>query len=60
MIRRNKGPVILFSEDPSISSGTWMVLSQVGIRNLYILSDTIDDETIIHEFRPDTLAKPEL
>ena len=36
-IRKNKGPVVLCSEDISVSSRVWMVLSQTGIRNLYIL-----------------------
>ena len=36
-IRKNKGPVVLCSEDMSVSSRVWMVLSETGIRNLYIL-----------------------
>lgn len=59
MIRHNKGPVILFSGDPSVSAGVWMVLSQLGIRNVYILSETKDDETMKHEFRPGTVSQPE-
>lgn len=39
MIRRNKGPVILWSDNPSVSARVWMVLSEMGIKNLYILSD---------------------
>jgi len=36
-IRKNKGPVVLCSEDISVSSRVWMVLSETGIRKLYIL-----------------------
>ena len=36
-IRKNKGPVVLCSEDMSVSSRVWMVLSETGIRKLYIL-----------------------
>lgn len=36
-IRKNKGPVVLCSEDMSVSSRVWMVLSETGIRQLYIL-----------------------
>jgi hypothetical protein len=36
-IRKNKGPVVLCSEDISVSSRVWMVLSETGIRELYIL-----------------------
>lgn len=39
LIRKNKGPVILSSDDPSVSARVWMVLSEMGIKNLYILSD---------------------
>lgn len=50
-IRKNKGPVILYSEDPSVSAGTWMIMSQIGIKNIYILSET-DDEVNKNEFHP--------
>jgi hypothetical protein len=36
-IRKNKGPVILCAGDTSVSARVWMVLSEMGIRNLYIL-----------------------
>ncbi len=41
MIRRNKGLVILFSGDISVSARVWMVLSEMGIENLYIFSDPV-------------------
>lgn len=37
LIRKNKGPVILYSEDNSVSARIWMVLSEMGIRNIYSL-----------------------
>ena len=39
LIRKNRGPVILSSDDPSVSARVWMVLSEMGIKNLFILSD---------------------
>lgn len=36
-IRKSKGPVVLCSEDMSVSSRVWMILSETGIRQLYIL-----------------------
>ena len=39
VIRKNKGPVILWSGDASVAARVWMVLSEMGIKNLYILSD---------------------
>jgi len=39
LIRKNKGPVILFSEDNSVSARVWMVLSELGMKNIFILQD---------------------
>ena len=38
LIRKNRGPVILSSDDPSVSARVWMILSEMGIKNLFILS----------------------
>lgn len=59
IIRNNNGPVLLSSADPSVSARVWMVLSQMGVKNVYILSEAKDDETIKHEFRPGTVSQPE-
>ncbi len=60
LIRKNKGPVILAGSDHSVSARIWMVLSQMGIKNIYILSEDSDPELLKKEFRPDTLSGPEL
>lgn len=39
LIRKNKGPVILFSDDSSVPARVWMVVSEMGIKNIYILSE---------------------
>ena len=42
-IRKNSGPVILYSGDNSVSARVWMVLSEMGMKNIYILpSDNSD------------------
>lgn len=43
-IRKNDGPVILFSEDTSLSARIWMVLSEMGMKDLYILPYDNADE----------------
>ncbi|HLN21942.1 MAG TPA: hypothetical protein VK213_12690 [Bacteroidales bacterium] len=58
-IRKNKGPVLLLSGDPSLSARTWMLLAQKGVKEVYIISDK-DDEEIKNKFRRDTLIKPEI
>jgi hypothetical protein len=59
-IDRNKGAVVLWSDDPAIAARIWMVLSQTGIKDLYILSLSTSDETLKEKFRADTLISPEL
>ena len=44
LIKKNKGPVILYSEDDSVSARVWMVLSEMGIRNIFILRDDNKNE----------------
>jgi hypothetical protein len=44
LIKKNKGPVILFSDDNSVSARVWMVLSEMGIKNVYILRDDSKNE----------------
>lgn len=59
-IRHFKGSVLLFSLDISISAKTWMLLSQMGCKNLYILTSEPDNEVLKHNFRPDTISGPEV
>jgi hypothetical protein len=54
------GRIVLFSSDASVSARMWMLLSQMGIKNLYILTDDKDNESFKNKFRPDTLTRPEL
>lgn len=39
VIRKNRGPVILFSEDRSVSARVWLVLSEMGLKNIYIFQN---------------------
>jgi hypothetical protein len=60
VIKGNDGPVILFSSDPALSARIWMVLSQMGFKDLLILNSTGDSEVLKYKFRPDTMSGPEL
>lgn len=60
MISRNNGPVILWSDNTALSARIWMLLSQTGIKDLYILSPDGSNETLKEKFRADTLTGPEL
>jgi hypothetical protein len=59
-IIKNRGPVILVSSENTISARIWMLLSQKGIKNIFILSEEKDFEVLKNKFRPDTLSVPEL
>jgi hypothetical protein len=57
-IKKHNGPVILYSDSNAISARIWMIISQMGYRNIFILSD--DNEIFKNKFRPDSTASPEL
>ena len=54
-IMKHDGPVLLFSSEPGLSARIWMILSQMGCRNIYILTNNADNEVFKYKFRPDTL-----
>ena len=60
IIREHEGTVLLVSEDPTISARIWMVISQMGYNNIYIITNDTDNEVFKYKFRPDTLVRPEL
>jgi hypothetical protein len=60
LIRKHHGPVLLSSYEIAVSARIWMVLSQMGIQNVYILAKDIDNEVFKNKFRPDTIIRPEL
>jgi len=59
-IRKHSGPVLLFSKESALSARVWMVLSQMGYKNIFILTDNADNEVLKYKFRPDTIVRPEL
>ena len=44
LIYKNRGPVILYSENTSEVAGIWMILSEMGVKDLYILSESADEK----------------
>jgi hypothetical protein len=59
-IMKHDGPVLLFSSNPGVSARVWMLLSQMGKKKLYILSDKADNEVFKYKFKPDSLADKNL
>ena len=60
MIRKQKGPVVLSGSDYSVSARIWMVLRQMGIKEIFILAEDSNPEILKKEFRPDSISAPEL
>jgi len=58
-IKDHEGPVLLFSQDQALSARIWMIISQMGCKNIYILTYNTDNEVFKNEIRPDTNAGPE-
>ena len=54
-IIKHDGPVLLYSSDPGLSARIWMLLSQMGRNNIFILTKNADNEVLKYKFRPDTL-----
>jgi hypothetical protein len=58
--RQHKGNIILVSDDPALSAKVYMLLCQMGQKNLFILTDDIQQEAFKYKFRPEPLTWPEL
>jgi hypothetical protein len=54
MIMKHKGPVVLTSSSPAESARLWMLLSQMGRKELYIL-DRDQNEVLKFTLRKDSL-----
>jgi len=59
-IRRFRGPVILCASDKPQLARVWMILSQTGIRDLYILNEKRDAGESLNKYRTDSLSGTEL
>jgi hypothetical protein len=57
MLRKHEGPVLLYSSEPGLSARIWMILSQLGCRNIYILTENPGNEVLKYKFQPDTLLR---
>jgi hypothetical protein len=53
-ILKHDGPVLLYSAEPALSARFWMLLSQLGCRNIYILTSNSDNEILKYKFQPDS------
>jgi hypothetical protein len=55
-IIKHDGPVLIYSSEPDLSARIWMILSQMGCKRIFILTDLTDNESLKYKFRPDTIT----
>jgi hypothetical protein len=58
LIKKHKGSVLLFSTEVGVSSKIWMILSQMGLKNIFILATDSDIEVQKFKFIQDSILKP--
>lgn len=56
-ILKYNGNILLEAADPGLSARIWMILRQMGCRNIYILTKDTDNEVLKYKFRSDTLLR---
>lgn len=55
-----KGDLILYAADEATASKAWIILNQLGIKNVKILGAEESPEVLKYKFQPDTTARLEL
>ena len=60
IIKKHEGFLLLYSDEETVSARIWMILSQMGLKNIFILTNDKNNEVFKYKFRPDTLIRPEL
>lgn len=59
VLDQTKGNLILYSDDVAIASKAWVILNQLGYKNLLILTSNDNAEELKYKFQPDTTARLE-
>jgi 3-mercaptopyruvate sulfurtransferase SseA len=59
-IIKHNGPIVLFSDEKGESARIWMLLSQMGRHDIYILIDSSANEVLKYKFIPDTVSSANL
>ena len=55
-----KGDLILYASDAASASKAWIILNQLGFKNVKILATEAIPEKLKYKFQPDTTARLEL
>ncbi len=55
-----EGDLILYSSDLATASKAWIILNQLGFKNVFILNSGDKPDELKYKFQPDTTARLEL
>ncbi len=53
-LKETQSKILLVSNDNSQTSKAWVILNQIGIKNVFVLSNDENPEFLKYEFKPDT------
>lgn len=59
MFRATNSKIVLYSDTISDASKAWVILNQLGFKNLFIFQQEGNTEVFKYKFQPDTLARLE-
>jgi len=58
-LKGTENKILLVSEDDSKAEKAWVILNQLGFKNVFVLSSKENPEVLKYEFQPDTSARLE-
>jgi hypothetical protein len=56
-VKETKGKILLVSDDNSQTAKAWVILNQMGIKNVFVLANDDNPEVLKYEFQSDTLVE---
>jgi PleD family two-component response regulator len=58
-LKETENKILLVADDNSVAVKAWIILNQLGFKNVFVLSGEENLEVLRYEFQPDTAAKLE-
>ena len=55
-LKETEKKILLVSEDNSLAIKSWVILNQLGFKNIFVLSDAENAEVLKYKFQPGTSA----
>ena len=59
ILEEAKGDLILYSADDATAAKAWVILNQLGFKNIFILNTNENSGILNYKFQPDTTARIE-